>query len=36
VVIGAEFGMDDCGSIPATAIRRELKSLDVRTDPEPD
>jgi hypothetical protein len=36
VVIGAEFGRDDHVSIPATAIERRLKPLDVRTDPEPD
>jgi hypothetical protein len=33
VVIGAEFGRKDHDSIFATAIGRELKSLDARTDP---
>jgi hypothetical protein len=32
VVISAKFGREDHGSIPTTAIRRGLKSLDVRTD----
>jgi hypothetical protein len=34
-VIDAEFGREDHGSIPAIAIGRRLKLLDVRTDPEP-
>jgi YbbR domain-containing protein len=33
VVIDAELNREDYGSIPATAIGRELKPLDVRTDP---
>ncbi|PNX82157.1 3-hydroxyisobutyryl-CoA hydrolase 1-like protein, partial [Trifolium pratense] len=33
VVIGAELGREDRGSIPATVIRRGLEPLDVRTDP---
>ncbi|MCI23947.1 hypothetical protein A2U01_0045130, partial [Trifolium medium] len=33
VVIGAELGREDHGSIPATAIGRRLKPLDARTDP---
>jgi hypothetical protein len=33
VVIDAEFGMEDHGSIPATVIGRRLLSLDARTDP---
>jgi hypothetical protein len=33
MVIDAEFGREDHSSIPAAAIRRRLKSLDVRTDP---
>ncbi|MCI25887.1 hypothetical protein A2U01_0047078, partial [Trifolium medium] len=33
VVIDAELGRKDHGSIPATTTERELKSLDVRTDP---
>jgi hypothetical protein len=32
MVIDAEFGMDDHISIPATAIGRELKSFEVKTD----
>jgi DUF2075 family protein len=32
VVIGAEFGRKNHGSIPATAIGRGLKSLDVKAD----
>jgi hypothetical protein len=32
MVIDAEFGMEDHGSIPATAIRKRLKSFNVRTD----
>jgi hypothetical protein len=35
LVIDAEFGREDHGSIPAIAIGRGLKLLDVRTDPEP-
>jgi hypothetical protein len=31
VGIGTEFGRDDHGSIPATAIERGLEPLDVRT-----
>ncbi|MCI84387.1 hypothetical protein A2U01_0105665, partial [Trifolium medium] len=33
VVIDAELDREDHGSISATAIKRGLKSLDVRTDP---
>jgi hypothetical protein len=33
LVIGAELGREDHGSIPVTAIGRGLKLLDVRTDP---
>ncbi|MCI48419.1 hypothetical protein A2U01_0069662, partial [Trifolium medium] len=33
VVIDAELGREDHGSIPATMTESELKSLDVRTDP---
>jgi hypothetical protein len=36
VVIDAEPGRKNHGSIPATMIRRGLKPLDARTDPEPD
>jgi hypothetical protein len=32
-VIDAEFGKEDHGSIPATAIGMRLEPLDVRTDP---
>ncbi|KAK2367615.1 hypothetical protein QL285_080880 [Trifolium repens] len=32
VVIDAELGMEDHSSIPATAIRKRLKPLDVRTE----
>jgi hypothetical protein len=32
VVIDAEFDRKDHSSIPATAIRRELKSVDIKTD----
>jgi hypothetical protein len=35
-VIDAEPGRKNHGSIPATMIRRGLKPLDARTDPEPD
>jgi hypothetical protein len=33
VVINSKFGMEDHGSIPATAIAMGLKPLDARTDP---
>jgi hypothetical protein len=33
LVIGAEFGRKDYGSIPAAAIGRGLKPLDAKTDP---
>jgi hypothetical protein len=33
VVIDAELGRKDHGSIPATAIERRLESLDDKTDP---
>jgi hypothetical protein len=33
VVIGAELGREDHGSIPATATGRGLELLDIRTDP---
>jgi hypothetical protein len=36
VVIDAELGREDHGSILATVIRRGLKPLDTKTDPEPD
>jgi hypothetical protein len=34
MMIDIEFGREDHGSIPATAIRRGLKPLNVRTDPQ--
>jgi hypothetical protein len=34
VVIVAELGREDHNLIPATTIERELKPLDVRTDPQ--
>jgi hypothetical protein len=34
VIIDAEFGRENHGSIPATAIEIGLESLDVRTDPQ--
>jgi hypothetical protein len=33
MVIEAKFSRDDHGSIAATAIRRRMKPLDVKTDP---
>jgi hypothetical protein len=33
MVIDAEIGRDDHGSIPATAIERRLKQFDIKTDP---
>jgi hypothetical protein len=33
VVIGAKFGREDHGSIPATTIGRGLEPLDARTGP---
>jgi hypothetical protein len=35
-MIGAKLGRKNHGLIPATTIGRGLKSLDVRTNPEPD
>jgi hypothetical protein len=34
-VIDVELGKEDHNSISATAIRRGMEPLDVRTDPEP-